>query len=78
MVIFQRLNFGPFFGLVVKNARLKFPPNKNPSVVIEVPIMRFSKMYILWPQLNQLGLVLYLLNSSKAHAPFGRPRFGRS
>ena len=27
----------------------------------------------MWPQLNRLGLVWYLLNSSKAHAPRGRP-----
>ena len=33
-----------------------------------VPKMHFPKMYNLRPQLNQLVLVLYLLNSSKALA----------
>ena len=87
LVIFRRfLNFGsffcPFVGTVVENAKhnrvapgnsLNCPKKikKNHSINICVPKMRFSKMYIFGPKLNQLGLVWYLHISSKARASRG-------
>ena len=63
LVIFWCLfNFGPFFGLflgtIVKNAwsfSNLLEKNKSPSIDIQVPLLRFPKMYIFGAPIDSTG-----------------------
>ena len=86
LAIFRRfLNFWLFFGLflgtVVKNAKhKKIAPCKSlnfqqKSIALIFRSLKcvFPKCTFSGPKLNRLGVVWYLLISSKAHAPRGCP-----